>query len=283
MSRSKKRRQSERDRSPKGDARRARRRGRLRRATAILAALTLACGVAAGGVLARDAFWGTSSASPKTAAIVDQLSLSQPSPTFVDSATRLLEQAGYAVDYYPSDRVTVDFYRNLPTFDYDLIVARVHSGITNEVDAATGEKTKSEYVSLFTGEPYSATKYPEEQINRLGRAEYYQGAPPLFGIGPDFVRHSMRGKFDSTLIVMMGCDGLRSERTAQAFIEKGAGAFVSWSRSVSAEHSDAATQRLLEKLLIEGLPLEEAVAQTMVELGPDPEYDSTLLVYPPEG
>lgn len=255
--------------------------GRLRRAAvALLGVAVLSGSLAAGLVLSGLITRGPSAPS---AAIVDQLSLTQPNPDFAASATDILEQAGYAVDYFPGKQVTVELYRNLPTHDYDLIILRVHSGISEETDITTGEKTKREYVSLFTGEPYRDDKYPQEPRGRLGKAQYYEGAPPLFGIGPDFITDSMRGSFDNALIVMMGCDGLRSQRTAQAFLDKGASAFVSWSRRVSASHTDAATQRLLEKLLVDGLPVGEAVAQTAAEVGPDPLYGAELRVLPDEG
>jgi len=238
-------------------------------------AIALAALAGAGALLAGG---GGSGTATKTAAIVDQLSLTQPNPEFVSSARSTLTEAGYVVDYFPGERVTVDLYRTLPDRDYDLVILRVHAGITTEVDAASGERSKTEYVSLFTGEPYDANKYPDEQLNRLGEARYYEGAPGLFGIGPKFVEYSMEGTFDDTLIVMMGCDGLRSQRTAQAFLDKGAKAFVSWSQPVSAPHTDAATERLLERLLIDGLPTAEAVSQTAEEVGPDPVYDGELRV-----
>lgn len=219
-----------------------------------------------------------SSAGPKTAALVDQLSLTQPNPDFVSSARSLLAEAGYVVDYFAGEEVTVDLYRSLPRRDYDMVILRVHSGITTEVDASSGERTETEYVSLFTGEPYTSGKYPDEEVNRLGRARYYEGADPLFGIGPEFVTDSMEGRFNDTLIVMMGCDGLRSQKTAQAFLDKGAQAFVSWTQPVSASHTDAATEQLLERLLIEGQPTSEAVRQTAAEVGPDPAYEGELRV-----
>ena len=237
----------------------------------VLAALAGAGVLFAGG-------GGGSETATKSAAIVDQLSLTQPNPEFVSSARGTLAEAGYAVDYFPGEQVTVDLYRTLPERDYDVVILRVHAGITNEVDYASGESSKTEYVSLFTGEPYDANKYAGEQLNRLGKARYYEGAPPLFGIGPDFVKYSMEGTFDDTLIVMMGCDGLRSQRTAEAFLDRGAGAFVSWSKPISASHTDAATERLLELLLIDGLPTAEAVSQTAAEVGPDPEYQGELRV-----
>jgi hypothetical protein len=248
---------------------------------AILAAVALLAAALAGGLILSGLVGGGS--GPRRAAIIDQLSLTQPNPDFAASATSILEQAGYAVDYFPGEQVTVDFYRELPTHDYDLIILRVHSGIAEETNITTGEKTMREYVSLFTGEPYSPDKYPQEPMGRLGMATYYEGAPPLFGIAPDFITQSMRGSFDKTLIVLMGCDGLRSPRTGQAFLDKGASAFVGWSESVSASHSDAAALRLLEKSVIEGLPVADAVAQTAAELGPDPSYGAELRVLPEGG
>jgi len=239
-------------------------------------AIVLAALAGAGVLLAGGG--GGSETATKTAAIVDQLSLTQPNPEFVSSARGTLAEAGYAVDYFPGEQVTVDLYRTLPERHYDLIILRAHAGITTEVDYASGERSKTEYVSLFTGEPYNEDKYPDEQLNRLGKARYYEGAPPLFGIGPDFVEYSMEGSFDNALIIMMGCDGLRSQRTAQAFLDRGAQAFVSWSKPVSAPQTDSATERLLELLLIERLPAAEAVSQTAAEVGPDPTYQGELRI-----
>jgi hypothetical protein len=248
-----------------------------------VAGLVLVLLAAIGGAVLFFGRGGEESTSPKTAAIVDQLSLTQPNPDFVSSARNLLAEAGYLVDYFPGEQATVDLYRSLPRRGYDLIILRVHAGITTEVDLSSGERTETEYVSLFTGEPYSPGKYPDEELNRLGRARYHEGAAPLFGIGPDFVTDSMEGDFNDALILMMGCDGLRSQRTAQAFLDKGAQAFVSWTQRVSASHTDVATQQLLERLLIEGLPTTEAVRQTAADVGPDPAYEGELRILEAEG
>ena len=215
-------------------------------------------------------------AEPKTAAIVDQLSLTVPNPDFVASATGLLQQAGYLVDYYEGEQVTVDFYRDLPKLDYDLMILRVHVGTTRRTDSKTGEVTWPEYVSIFTGEPSAGPyKYPRQGV---GEGTTYPGGPLLYAITAGFVEWTMRGEFDDTLIVMMGCDGLGTTRTARAFLDRGAQSFVGWSDDVSARHTDAATERLLERLLTQGLDLEEAVAQTGAEIGPDPWYGGELHV-----
>ena len=213
---------------------------------------------------------------PKTAVIVDQLGLTYPNPAFAQAATAILEQAGYVVTYVPGEQVTVDFYRTLAAGDYDLVILRIHSAIIAEVDTRTGQRTEVEYVGLFTGEPYDETKRFGEWAYYVGRAVYHEGAAPLFGIVPAFIEDKMLGEFDGTLIVMMGCHGMLSDVVGQAFLDRGASAFVGWDEAVSASHTDAATQYLLEQLFIEGRALDEAVARTRAEIGPDPAYGAEL-------
>ena len=127
----------------------------------ILVLILATLGSLAGGLwLATPIFFSPS--GPPTAAIVDQLSINVPNPDFVASATASLTEAGYLVDYYSGEEVTVDLYRQLPKLDYDIIVMRAHAGLSQEVDQETGEVTGTEYVGLFTGEVYSKDKYHEE-------------------------------------------------------------------------------------------------------------------------
>lgn len=277
MGRRKRWKRAEEARSDGGGSPPAARRG-PRKGDAILWAIAvLVLGITV-GLLLLGRGGDDSPAGLRTAAIVDQLSLTQPNASFVASARNTLEQGGYAVDYYPGEQVTVEFYRELPRRGYDLILLRVHSARAKRDGTITGD------LMLFTGEPYSDAKYVEEQrARRLGIARYYEGGDPLFGILPDFVADSMEGRFDGTLILAMGCDGLRSLPTAQTFLDKGASAFVSWSRPVSASHTDAATERLLEKLLLEGLTTVDAVSQTAAAVGPDPFYGAELRVMIDEG
>lgn len=253
--------------------------GPVRRAYVSLAlASVVVLAVIGGGLAFALSSGGGGDDGPPSAVIVDQLSLTNPNPEFISETRGTLTQAGYTVHYIGGEDVTVDVYRGLADQGYDLVLLRVHAGITTEVDADTGEQTGTEYVSLFTGEPYDEGKYPEEQLNRLGRATYDSSSDPLFGIGPAFVEESMRGDFGGALVVMMGCDGLRSQRTAEAFLDRGASAFVSWSKPISADHTDSATELLLDRLLLEDVPVEDAVSQTAAEVGPDPVYEGELRV-----
>jgi len=211
------------------------------------------------------------------AAIVDQLSLTQPNPTFVEAATEILKESGYAVDYHPGEEVTVEFYRTFPAQPYDLIIYRVHSALGRE------DGKPVDWVTLFTSDSYHESWYVDEQKNRrLSKVSYYENGPPYFGIMPAFVQSSMKGDLKGSTVVLMGCDGLATETIAKALVDKGAKAVVSWNGLVTGNHTDAAAEQLL-RYLAEGLPLKEAVEKTAAEIGPDPAYGSVLRLYPPEG
>ena len=261
---------------PGKDERRRGKGGRLRKAGVVLVAVVILSASLAAGLLLSGL--ATSGPSGPRAAIVDQLGLTQPNPDFAASVTSILEQAGYTVDYYPGEEVTVDFYRDLPAHGYRLIILRVHSGLVMETRALTGSRLARGYVGLFTAEPYSDTRYVAEvEAGALGPASYYEGGPQYFGVAPTFMESNTRGKFDDATVILMGCDGLRSYETGRSFVQRGAKAVVGWTGAVSASHTDAATERLLQHLVIDALSVQEAVTQTMVDVGPDPSYGSKLL------
>jgi hypothetical protein len=210
------------------------------------------------------------------AAVVDQLSLTFPNKIFMEEAANILVDANYTVDYFSGEKVTVEFYRNLPTHGYKLIILRVHS--------TTGGYP---FVSLFTSEPYSSSKYVYEQLtDKLSPVAYsHEEASKgigYFGVNPPFVASSMKGTFQNTIIIMMGCEGLNNTKMAQAFIEKGAEAYIGWNKGVSASHTDTATISLLQHLITEKQTIKQAIDSTMKEAGTDPTYNSQLTYYPLE-
>ena len=222
----------------------------------------------------------TSSTSELKAAIVDHLSLTRPNQTFIETATNILEQANYSVKYHPGEEVTVKFYRNLAKHGYRLIILRVHSTATE----AQGTKGP---VALFTSELYSKTKYVHEQITdqlcgvAFSMAERERGIA-YFGINPSFVSRAMNGRFQNTIIITMGCEGLTNPLMAEAFIEKGAKVYIGWDGSVSASHTDQATTHLLQHLILEKRTIQQAVGTTMKEVETDPAHESHLTYYPLE-
>jgi hypothetical protein len=92
----------------------------------------------------------------------------------------------------------------------------------------------------------------------------------------------MKGTCKDALVIMMGCEGLNNTKMAQAFIEKGAKAYISWKGSVSAGHTDTATINLLQHIITEKQTIKQAIDNTMKEVGPDPAYNSLLTYYPLE-
>lgn len=237
---------------------------------------------------------GFTQPTPPKAAIVDQGSLaptSGPNPVFVKKATAILKEAGFSVDYYPGEEVTVKFYRNLPTYGYDLIIERTHSDMhypESNISASASNSPKKGYLCIFTNEPLDRTKVKKHLFDvknkRLIGCGYKKGDKKrgdlYFGITPTFVTQSMRGKFDGTTVIMMGCEGLKNNSMAKAYIQKGCKAYTSWNGPVSSDHADKATISLLQHLLLEKLPIKEAVVETMRKVGSGTTYKSVLLFYP---
>lgn len=231
---------------------------------------------------------------PKAAAIVDHLSFfsEQRNPAFISECKSILKKGGLTWAYYKGEDVTVDFYRNLPSYGTMLIILRVHSAMMR-----TEEGTIS-ILGLFTSERFSieaAKKYSEDILHeRLVEAffspEERARNISYFGIVPKFIEESMNGNFNKTIIIMMGCEGLGYDgRTyidmAEAFRKRGAKVCIGWDGLVSTSHTDNATSCLLQHL-VQGNTVEEAVEKTMNEVGPEETYfphqgyNSTLKYYP---
>jgi hypothetical protein len=218
-----------------------------------------------------------------TAAIVDQLSSLQENEQFIANVTRELKDYGFEVDVYQGSNVTVELYRKLPTYGYRLIIFRAHSGILRQ-DGEVMMRTV-----LFTNEPYTESGYPLEQVyEQLVMGGACEGCPMMFGITPRFVRaegvvghdRDMEGTFDNTAIIMMGCSGIALPDLAEAFVDKGASAYLAWDRSVELYYVDNATPYLIRQLCSEKLTIAEAVDSTMAVKGADPEYGAVLECYP---
>ncbi|HID18206.1 TPA: hypothetical protein EYP27_01540 [Candidatus Bathyarchaeota archaeon] len=203
--------------------------------------------------------------------IVDQFHHTDPS--FTEEASRLLKSMGYRVRIFKDDEVTVSFYKRLPTLGAGLYVLRVHAGVLN-----TSMETH-----LFTSEEYDKSSHWIEQLTdqvAKGMVNPLGGEKPVFTVGPFFVEMSMQGNFRGATIILSSCLGLYNHRLAKAFIEKGAGAFISWDEKVTLPHTDRAALRLLELLLANRMTISEAVSRVMEEVGVDPEYGAILRFYP---
>jgi hypothetical protein len=211
------------------------------------------------------------------AAIVDQLYALQPNQSFIDQNTKLLTDSGYRVDVYRGDEVTVDFFRGIPESGYSVIIFRAHAGLLG-VEGKAIQKT-----CVFTSEAYSESKHiPEQLSEKLAKARINEDQPWVFAVGSDFISHSARGKFNRTIIIMMGCSTAYINDLAGAFIDKGASVYVGWNASVGLDYMDSSTTTLLNKLFYGKVGVEDALAATMKEAGKDPDFGASLKYYPQE-
>ncbi len=92
----------------------------------------------------------------RKAAIIDQLDRDLPNPHYQNKTMSYFIQAGYDVDLYTTEDITVDFYNELPSMDYEFIVFRTHS-------LAIYGKNLSEWI--FSGEKYSNKVHISETLS----------------------------------------------------------------------------------------------------------------------
>jgi hypothetical protein len=206
------------------------------------------------------------------AAIIDQLSDEYQNPDFNSTGpvATALRDSGFSVSYFESSKVNVAFYRNLAKDNYGLIVLRSHAALR------VGETL----VDFFTSEEFNENRYSAEINDGLLAKGYYSWKPnkSYFTITPKFIEH-LEGSFPKSFIVAMGCNSLNASTVemAEAFIGKGATAYVGWTGLVDPTHTDDQTIKLLQAFLKENKTLREALDT----LHRDPTYGSLMECFPP--
>jgi len=199
------------------------------------------------------------------AALVDALNSKSPNLNFTATLRETLQQEGFEVDVYPGEDVTVDFLKKFAC-GYELVILRMHSALSNNNE-----------LYLFTAEPYSAGKYVQEQYFRLVKEAYpTEDSQSVFAVNWGFIKRLMPGKFNGTLVVVMGCDGANDPWIAEEFMNQGAVGYVGWNGLVLLSHSDRAVLYLIQALYVDKLSLENAVEKTNSLVGVDPQWGSIL-------
>jgi hypothetical protein len=213
------------------------------------------------------------------AAIIDQLYLLEPNSSFIGEAAGLLESYGFAVDLWQGSEITVDFYRKLPSMGYKLIIFRVHSGLLMNTQGGAAKAMETTY--LFTAENYTTVRYITDQLtDKVSNALMSDKIPLVFAVNSAFIKGA-EGRFQDTVVIMMGCESYYYEDMPKVFIEKGASAYIGWSTVVSLDYVDNAVLDLLGNLFAANMPLAKGINQTMSDLGRDPNFNAYLKYYPP--
>lgn len=193
---------------------------------------------------------------PLNAAIIDQLAESDPSlanSTFVESATSILKSRNFTVTYH-NKTLGVDFFKGLAKYNYGVIILRTHSALRED----------NSTVDLFTSEEFKEFMYRSEQERGLlVRGEFlYRPGKYYFAATSKFIE-SLEGRFSKSIVIAMGCWSLKPnvEKMAQAFIDKGAKAYVGWTDLVFPQETDNETLKLLMALLVKNRTLSDALLE----------------------
>jgi hypothetical protein len=209
------------------------------------------------------------------AAILDGLATDYPNQTFIKSAMEVLRGAGFEVDVYSPENISLNLLKELPSKYYDLIIFRTHGGRIRQP------------IGLFIGSglfiekcnPDSYRYEIESGYLLLGRPflsnEIYCVAPP------HYISEKLRGEFRRTMIIAMSCFTGDDNVMASAFFERGAGTYIGFRGEISPSYADAFTITFLRKLYFEKLSIREAFDQALRELGSDPHYGGSPVLYLP--
>ena len=217
-----------------------------------------------------------SSPQPKTALIIDGLSVEFNNKEFIDKIAYYFKQAGYDVEIYNGTSVTVDTYRKMFNGKYKVIILRVHSA------PGDGIIVPKDAIVFFTAESTTVKKYFAEQLmGFVVKARTLTRGESFYAITPSFIRNAP-GKLKDTVVIVLSCYGTLGGITVREFLDKGAMAYIGWDGEVSPEYMDKAGLFLIENLVKHHLSIEEAVRKTMEEIGPDPFFGSYLKYYPPD-
>jgi hypothetical protein len=205
------------------------------------------------GVVFSGSFMQPEAKFPLTAAIIDQLGADFPDPPFISRVTTALQSQGFNVTYF-NETLNVDFFRTLASSNYGIIILREHSALRS--DGST--------VDLFTSESYASGNYSTQEGQELNDgqltvAQFYYKQGEYFALSSQFI-DNLQGRFPGSIVVAMGCESLKpgAEQLAQAFVSKGAKAFIGWSDIVMPSDTDTETMSLLTTLLLQNGTIDEA-------------------------
>lgn len=225
--------------------------------------------------------WTSSTTSPQPtqqttvevpkAAILDALYGGSQDLAYEQSLTNYLSTAGYSVDVFRGENVTIDLLGNIG--GYKVLILRIHSAIGSG----------GGFLYLFSGEKYTPSKYVQEQLSGAVREAITFDNVSYFAINAVFLGgNNPIGLKDST-IILMGCNGTGSAYSIQRLLDKGIKAYIAWSGYVDLSYSDETTLALVKALYLEKSSVQAAVEGAMKEAGTEPGYNSVLECYAPNG
>lgn len=215
-----------------------------------------------------------------SAAIIDVLDDSFPNRLAQQKIQQFLEKGGYTVDVFSAKDTTVEFYKKLPSTDYNFIYIRTHSLVVPELNNAT---------FLFSGEEYNIDKYLSEQLSgqlargtpiyeveRQDQDNQSENQEMYFMFGSIFVDEQMEGNFPNSIIVIGGCESAKNLDMANSFVSRGASSVIGWTDPILVGENDRAMVTLFEEIFVNKLEISNSVDIVMEKYGSNLQYDSKL-------
>ncbi|SRR6266571_8043 len=159
-----------------------------------------------------------------------------------DYLYNLFSHAG--LSYVSYNSMSIEELKLLTTGSYRFVLLWGHSAIND----------------VATSEPYSPFYHVSEQLTgQLGK--YHVAGKDYFSLQPAFV-NELAGRFQGTVVLLMGCNTMTQTELAQAFVNKGASTVIGWRGLVSLSVADTAVTSLFEKVLTQHQTTSQAVSET---------------------
>jgi hypothetical protein len=223
--------------------------------------------------------WTSSTTSPQPAhqttvevpkaVILDALYAGPQDLAYEQSLTNYLSIAGYWVDVFRGENVTIDLLRSVG--GYRVLILRLHSAI----GSAGG------FLYLFSGEKYTQSKYVQDRLWGAVREGITFDNDSYFAINAVFLGGNKPTGLKDSTIILMGCNGTGDSYSIQRFLDRGVKAYIAWTGYVELSHSDDATLALVKALYLQGSSVQAAVEEVMKEVGTELGYNSVLEYYAP--
>lgn len=200
--------------------------------------------------------------APK-ALILDGLYASSPNPAFSQRLKNYLSAAGFKVDVFQGENVTIDLLRNIA--GYKILILRLHSAVHSDG-----------FLYLFSGERYSQSKYSVEQLYGSVRKGVTFEGDEFFAVNAVFLGGNDPSGLNGSTVILMGCNGTGNALSTERLLSKGVDVYIGWNGYVDLSYSDQVTLALVRDLYVRKIVVGEAVAEAMREVGVDPVYKSVL-------
>jgi len=179
-----------------------------------------------------------------------------------------LERAGYAVDYYKDENVTIDLLKRLDDEGYDIVYINSHGFIDSRGLFAlfVREKLNSENALLYQDD------IAENLIGYLKEGDLagYLYVTPGF-----FLRYGNDSRLPGTIIFVDACYSGNNTSLADVFLVLGASCFIGWDKVVNVIHGIMMDGLFFHETCKYNRTVEEALRKTRR----DPESGASLVYF----